>query len=369
MNPQRVIALLGRRDEPTDAVEEYCRYLGEALAIHNFRTEIRRVPWDQHGWSASLQALRLQAESWRGSDVLLQYTALAWSARGFPNHFLKIIRLLHHYGARVIVVYHDAEPFGGTRLVDRVRRIAQVHTMRSALRTCDEAVFTVPAANLSWPGGKPNNARFIPVGANFSAPRNTAPAGKPHELPTVAVFSITGGTAGDRETEDIAAIVKFASAKIGKLRLLVFGRHAEVREEALRERLSASDVELGVEGVVEPGEIIDRLASSDVLLFLRGAISSRRGSAIAGIACGLPVIGLSGTETAAPITDAGVVLLPKDLDRSNLQRQAGEGLVRVLSDAAFRNELAERSRLAQERYFSWPAIAKQYLEVLQQPAD
>src|SRR5690349_7924402 len=123
MNPQRVIALLGRRDEPTDAVEEYCRYLGGALAAHDFQVEIRRVPWDQHGWTASLDALRLQAEAWRETWVLLQYTALAWSARGFPNRFVKIIRLLHRYGARVIVVYHDAEPFSGTRLVDRIRRM------------------------------------------------------------------------------------------------------------------------------------------------------------------------------------------------------------------------------------------------------
>jgi hypothetical protein len=28
---QLVIALLGRKDEPTDGVEEYCRYPGEAL--------------------------------------------------------------------------------------------------------------------------------------------------------------------------------------------------------------------------------------------------------------------------------------------------------------------------------------------------
>jgi hypothetical protein len=31
MSRQRIIAVLGRRDAPTDAVEEYCRYLGEVL--------------------------------------------------------------------------------------------------------------------------------------------------------------------------------------------------------------------------------------------------------------------------------------------------------------------------------------------------
>ena len=31
MEGRRILALLGRPDEPTDAVEEYCRYLGGAL--------------------------------------------------------------------------------------------------------------------------------------------------------------------------------------------------------------------------------------------------------------------------------------------------------------------------------------------------
>src|SRR5262252_5173381 len=81
MSAQRVIALLGRRDQPTDAVEEYCRYLGDELVHHGFELEIRRVPWDEHGWGRSLNALKLQAQSWRGAPVLVQYTALAWSSR------------------------------------------------------------------------------------------------------------------------------------------------------------------------------------------------------------------------------------------------------------------------------------------------
>jgi hypothetical protein len=31
MSHERILALLGQRDEPTDALADYCRYLGEAL--------------------------------------------------------------------------------------------------------------------------------------------------------------------------------------------------------------------------------------------------------------------------------------------------------------------------------------------------
>src|SRR6266481_2433651 len=96
-----VIALLGRKDEPTDAVDEYCRYLGAALEEHNVQLEIRRVPWEMHGWSNSLNDLRLRAADWRNRWVLVQYTALAWSPRGFSQKFLLALKILKSAGARV----------------------------------------------------------------------------------------------------------------------------------------------------------------------------------------------------------------------------------------------------------------------------
>jgi glycosyltransferase involved in cell wall biosynthesis len=104
------------------------------------------------------------------------------------------------------------------------------------------------------------------------------------------------------------------------------------------------------------------LRSSDVLLFVRGPISSRRGSAIAGIACGLPVIAFAGNETAAPITDAGVVLVP-----GGNETALGEALVRVLGDREYHARLAERSRAAYKKHFSWEAIASQYASLLKLP--
>jgi glycosyltransferase involved in cell wall biosynthesis len=44
--------------------------------------------------------------------------------------------------------------------------------------------------------------------------------------------------------------------------------------------------------------------------------------------------------------------------------ELGEALARVLSDREYRASLAERSRRAQEGYFSWKAIAAKYAEAL-----
>jgi glycosyltransferase involved in cell wall biosynthesis len=365
MKPQLVIALLGRRDQPTDAVEDYCRHLGEELAAHNLDLQIRRVPWNEHGWSASLQALRLQAEAWRESWILVQYTALAWSARGFPRRFLRVLGILRKAGARIAVVFHDAEPFGGTRLIDRLRRAMQLQVMRTALIFSDHAVFTVTPERLSWPPSAPAKSSFIPVGVNLPGPLVPQRHEEIHSPPTVGVFSITGGSAGDRETRDVIAAVRYAAQKLGRVRLLVFGRHAEVREHALREGLRDVSAEVDVCGVIDDTELVERFAASDVLLFVRGTISSRRSSAISGIGFGLPVVAIEGSETARPITDAGVILLPERLEERSLQRQLGEALVRVLSEDDFRAQLVQRSRTAHAKYFSWQAIAARYLKFLE----
>lgn len=371
MSVERVIALVGRRDEPTDAVEEYCRHLGAALAEHSCNLEIRRVPWNEHGWPASLNALRLQAESWRGIWVLLQYTALAWSPRGFPHRFLRVLGVLRKAQARIVVVFHDAEPFGGARLIDRIRRSIQVSVMREAVRFSDYSVMTVPAVRLRWLREPSDNLCFIPVGANLPQPLLEQDHDVLHEPPAIAVYSITGGEPGDRETEQIVRSVRYAAEKIGLLRLLVFGRHAEKRGDTLRAGLRDSRVEVCVEGVIDGDALVERFAASDVLLFLRGAISSRRGSAIAGIACGLPVIALRGAESDAPITDAGVILLEDDPDYGKTASRIGEALVRVFSDEAYRRELNSRSQRAQDDFFSWPAIARGYLKLLRRdgPAE
>jgi hypothetical protein len=76
----------------------------------------------------------------------------------------------------------------------------------------------------------------------------------------------------------------------------------------------------------------------------------------------LPVIASEGWETGAPITEAGVVLIPE-----TAKNEFGPALLRVLTDAAYRVKLSERSKRAQEVYFSWSAIAARYAKELAHP--
>ena len=319
--------------------------------------QIVRVPWKERGWAGAVDELHRTASgsNWHDRWVFTQYTALAWSERGFPRRVLRILRALREAGARVGVVFHDVEPFAGTRAIDVLRRQVQLRVMRQMLRTAELAVFTVPLNVVSWIGSA-GNATFIPVGANLpetlnehnsSAETQSVAVNQPR-VARIAVYGITGGAAGEEECSQIASAVRFAVERGVKLELHAFGRGAAEREMELREKLKDVPVALRFDGLLPADKVGAAIRSADATLFVRGGISTRRGSAIAAIACGKPVIAYSGPDTAPPITEAGVVLV--DCDKP---AELGEALLRVATDRGFRKSLNERSVRAQETFFGW----------------
>jgi hypothetical protein len=365
MNAMRVVALLGHRDEPTDGVANYCEWLGQAMRAQGFALETYRVAWSERGWGPALRDLRVDASSWSGCWVLLQFTNLAWSRRGFPLQAPRVLEVLQQCGAKCGVVFHDAHPFGGERMTDRVRRSCQLRVMKVLCERADRAVFTVPLDKIAWLPQRPEKAIFIPVGANCPEPRAAGSHIRPgvNGAKTVAVYSVTGGAETVREIADIGFAMKRGLRAAGPLNLVVFGRGSQEAESGLRAEFAGTRVNVESLGLLSPEDITQTLARADVLLFVRGSISTRRGSAIAGIACGLPIVCYAGAETAWPITEAGVLAVPQD-DREALS----EALERVLTDDALRASLSERSRRAQAQYFCWPAIASRYADALGRPA-
>ena len=355
---ERWVALLGRKDRPTDGVEDYCCYLASALKEHGISLETRRVNWDEEGWRAGLREIHKIAQEQTDSWFLFQYTALGWSRRGFPLRVPRLIRLLKRHGARCAVVFHDPNPFSGSRVIDRLRRMLQIRAMRRAIRLADVSVLTIPPERISWIPRATGNAVFIPVGANLPSAEQAWRVQKDctDSRATIGVFAISADVVGKGEVKLIAEAVRYTTEKTGKLRLVVLGKNSSEAGRLLQQELSGAQVQIIVHGILEAEEVPRVLGSCHAMLFTRGPISSRRGSAIAGIACGLPVIALEGSETASPVTEAGVVLL-----RTPTGDEFGRALVRVITDNAYRESLAERSRRAQERYFSWNSIADLYV--------
>ena len=152
-----------------------------------------------------------------------------------------------------------------------------------------------------------------------------------------------------------------ASETLGQMRLVIFGRGALRAGPLLSDYLKGSQIKLEVSGILRDQQASDLIASCDLQLFVRSGLSARRGSAIAGIVCGLPIVGFSDVETAFPITEAGVRLVPVG-DADGLARQ----IICVLQDQSLYETLRQRSLTTADQYFSWPHIADAYIAALRQ---
>jgi glycosyltransferase involved in cell wall biosynthesis len=405
-SPKEFIALLGRRDEPTDGVRDYCGWLGRALEERGSSLVEAEVAWAKLGWGRALAELWRQASAWRGRWVLVQYTALGWSSRGFPLGVLAALRVLRRRGARIAIVFHSAEPQApyreGTgqaarRSIDRLRRACQCWVMRRASRQAARIILPVPPERTSWLGGRGDRAKaaFIPIGANIPADLAGADASAQAEvpvlpktgdraagrvdpsaqagsrqrgrdaneaapvLPTVAVFGVTEAPHAAREVEEIACAARRAKQRLPRLRLVVFGRGSAEARPLLERALDGSGIELEVLGILPAAEVARELAQADAFVFVRGELAANRSSAIAAVACGLPIVGYGTPNASFPLSRAGARLVP-----SGRREELGEALAEILTDPSLRQQMRERSRQALADYFSWERIAERYLEAL-----
>ena len=126
-NPVKWIALLGRQDMPTDGIADYCLFLARGLAPQGIELEQVRAPWAEIGWIGALRRLRHESAGWRGQWVLLQYTAMSWSRRGFPFGAVAVLAVLRGRGVRCAIVFHEPgrQSESSARWIDQIRGACQ----------------------------------------------------------------------------------------------------------------------------------------------------------------------------------------------------------------------------------------------------
>ena len=293
--------------------------------------------------------------------MLVQYTAMSWSRRGFPLGLLAVLAILRLRSCRIAVVFHDPAGFPGRRWINRGRRICQQLVMRRAYWWAERSILNVPVESLAWIPRDHAKALCIPVGSNVEqvTRRQEHHGVAEQKAKTVAVFGVTGRESGRREVVDIARAVCRAAEAVPSLRLVVMGRGSKEAEGSLRRAMNGAKVELTVLGLLPAEDISRLLAEADVLLFVRGQFSTQRTSGIAGIACGLPVVGYAGPQTGPPLTEAGVTLVPQGNGEA-----LADALTRVLSDGNLWQRLHKQTVDAYRRYFAWEAIAERFMETL-----
>ena len=355
-----LVALLGRPDTPTDGVADYCAFLAKALEARGIQMSLARVRWMEDGWFNGLLELWRECLGWRGQWVILQYTALSWSRHGFPFGAVAILAILRRRGVRCAVVFH--EPYrqseSSAQLIDRIRGACQDWTVRALYQRAEKAIFADPLETVVWLPKDEPKAVFIPIGANIPAqlPRSD------HDWKgrkTVAIFCLSDMPNRQREVDDISKATRSVSSNGAQLRVVFLGRGTAEANEEIDRAFHGSSVEvlnLGLRSAEEIGRV---LSESDAMLCVRGKLFPRRGSALAGIACGLPIIAYAGAAEGTPLTEAGIELVPYG-DGEGL----GVALARVLGNQHHWQQLHERSLRAQRKYFSWDRIALGFADAL-----
>jgi glycosyltransferase involved in cell wall biosynthesis len=355
------IALLGRRDTPVDGVEDYCSFLGRALQPQNVALRQAHLAWVKNGWFATLRSLRAESATWRGRWVLLQYTTMAWSRRGFPFGALAAVSILRSRGVRCAIVFHEPFRQNGTRWIDLLRGTCQDLVIRRLYARADKAIFADPLANIPWLPEEASKAVFIPIGANIpeGRPNDASSQARNAKARTVAVFCLSDAPNRRRELEDIAHAMRFVEQKGLKARIVFVGRGTAEAKDEIEKLFDSGTVKVSNFGMQSADEVCRILSEADAMLCVRGPLYMRRGSAIAGLACGLPIIGYAGEAAGTPLEEAGVELVPYRNPEA-----LGRALGRVLGEPSVLLELHQRSFSTQQRYFSWETIASKMVNAL-----
>ena len=363
---QQWIALLGRPDTPADGVGDYCTFLGRGLARHGVELNIVRVNWGENGWPRALGQLSRDAKDWRDGWAILQYTALGWSRRGFPVGAVAALEVLRRRGVRCAVVFHDpGRQSGDARWFRAIRGACQDWVVRGLYRRAARNIFADRLETIPWLPQDRAKAAFIPIGANIPAPaadagRGVGSNGRPM---TVAVFCLSEAPNVHREIGDISFAMRSVAEREGerKLRLVLLGRGTAEANDEVAQAFEGAAVDVVNVGLCSAEEASQTLAQSDIMLCVRGKLFPRRGSAIAGIACGLPIVAYEGPMDIFPLGEAGIRLVPYG-DR----RALAEALAQVLLDRELQERLRAKSLRAYEQYFSWDVIAREFVRTLQE---
>jgi len=355
-----LVALLGRPDTPTDGVADYCAFLAKALDAREIQMSLARVHWMEDGWFKGLRELWRECPGWRGRWVMLQYTALAWSRRGFPFGAVAVVAILRRRGVRSAVMFH--EPYrqseSSARLIDRIRGACQDWTVRALYRHAEKAIFADPLETIAWLPKTKTKAIYIAIGANIPAPLPRS-HWQENSRKTVAIFCLSDMPNRQQEVDDISKAMRLAASNGTRLRAVFLGRGTAEATEEIERAFQGSSVEVLNLGLRSAEEISRILGEADAMLCVRGKLFPRRGSALAGIACGLPIIAYAGATEGTPLAEAGIELVPyRDCE------VLGGALARVLEDQRYWQELYERNARVQREYFSWDRIASAFANLL-----
>jgi hypothetical protein len=314
---------------------------------------VRRLPggFGPRGlWSLGRQLTRV-----RPRRILLQYTphAFGWKAANVPLCLLLSWRGLVGRGDVRVMFHEVALPFGRRPLVN-----ALAVTQRMMAKALTAGARRVYLSTSSWTplvgdGHRGSRLRWLPIPANV--PSDVSPAAAAAVRCSVGGCDLDAeivghfGTYGDAVTPLLRTSLSLLLERRPQVRGLLIGRGAERFRRTLVERNPAWSPRVVAAEDLAPKQVAAHLKACDLVVQpYPDGVSTRRTTAMAGLACGTPVVTNLGALSES--------LWTLDAPAAAVRTPAGDEIAalaaRLLDDPTRREKIGKEGRAYYDRHFA-----------------
>jgi glycosyltransferase involved in cell wall biosynthesis len=329
-----------------DAIDAYSQRL--ASALRDAGIAARYVP---DGLSPVARAE--PAPPW----VLLQYNPFRYGRAGFaPRLLADAFALRRRSAARLIVMVHEAWiDMADTK--SSVIGLWQRAQLRSLLALVDGVITSTERLAEELGGG----AVHLPVASNITpAGESRTAARRRLGVEDRLVVATFGRNNPSRALHYVEAALTALAERDGPARLAILNLGADAPPLS-----TPAGARVYSPGRLDEGDLSRSLAAADVMLLpFTDGISTRRGTLMAALAHGLPVVGLRGQSTDRVLVNARDALtLAAVGDRHGFTRATLE----LTSDTERLRRAGEAGRRLYESQFDWPVLARRVASELSEP--
>lgn len=283
-----------------------------------------------------------------GGWVVLQYNPFSFGPRGInPSLVPALAAIRRKTHSRLAVMFHETHvPPRGWKFL--VLFAFQYPQFRSIARMAD-AVFV---SSERWTAqvrraGVLRPVVHLPVGSNVDAPTVRREEARERLGVSGTVLGVFGSAHPSRMMDWIAC----AAGKLGNATLVYIGKDGATLRRLLDSAVRCVDL-----GTLAASAVGNALAACDLVLApFSDGLSTRRGSALAALQCGVPLASTRTVWTDSCLCgQASVFLSEVASGREAYARMVAEAAAAVAKEESLRHG----ARILYEANFSWPVIAR-----------
>ncbi len=288
-----------------------------------------------------LPALGRRIDALRPSRLLLQYTPQAF---GYYGTNWPLCRWIARRPEELWVMFHEvytpwqwSPPHATIAVMTRLMA-------RTLVRAATRVFVSIPAwERLLRPMNPQARIQWLPIASNVptEADAMTVSGLRQKLAPDGAPIIGTFGTFGGHIVQALGEVLPLTLRRHERAVVLLIGRGAQSFADAMCLRYPHFKARMHVADGISPEQVAQHLCACDLLIQPFGdGISSRRSSAMAGLALGLPMVTTRGFLSEDLWETSGAVALAP---AGNIEAQQQQ-IDRLLADPGARRELGVRAR-------------------------